>query len=458
MHPLSIGRFAQRYLGLTRWSAFETLFSAVERGERKILIRSCNGAGKTTAIAVITNWMMAYHPESVVLTSAATHIQLRRNLWGEIRRQARETHLFSDHSIGEQHLHVSDKHFAIGISPAVPESAQGYHAPKIMIAVDEATALDRDIMEALLANGTGEDSQIILAYNPLGTASYPYQAERNGEWFVVHLSAFEHPNLTIGHETVKGAVTPHWVRESLAQWSYPVEPHSEGSLEFEGAWYRKTREIATRVLGEWPDDDGEGFFAMYLLERSVASTAEGGQRAMGVDVAHGGEDATVFAFFDGNIQQDFQTMRTRDIIAIAEAIRTHYNAGCTTIAIDDTGIGGGVTDILRSYGIPVHAVNFAAAAKGFQQKPFANARAEMYFILEHEVRNGTVKLLDDEALLQELSALRLDQSELTTRYRFEPKEDLRRRLGRSPDRADATALARYGIWCAQYTPAAPRFL
>ncbi|HYM33920.1 MAG TPA: hypothetical protein VET48_00920, partial [Steroidobacteraceae bacterium] len=379
---MSIADFAEQKLNLHVWSALEELFAAVEAGERRILIRSCNGAGKTTAIAVIVNWMLAYHPESIVLTTASNFIQLRRNLWGEIRRQARNSNLFSASEIREEMIVINDKHFALGISPAVPESAQGYHAPKLVICVDEATAVDRSIMEALLANGTGDDSQVILAYNPLTASSYPYEAERTGEWKIINLSAFDHPNVLSGKEEIKGAVTSTWVRESIKSWSYPVEPESERSFEFENTWYRKTREVAARIFGDWPDDDGEGFFPMYLLKRSTECDASRGEKAMGVDIARGGEDATVFAFFDGNVQQHFFSMRTSDTIEIAEKIIEFRSNGYNIITIDDTGVGGGVTDYLKTKGIDVHAINFGASAHGFFNKEIANARAEMYFVLD----------------------------------------------------------------------------
>jgi hypothetical protein len=184
---------------------------------------------------------------------------------------------------------------------------------------------------------------------------------------------------------------------------------------------------------------------MYLLKRSTECDATRGTRSMGVDIARGGEDATVFAFFDGDVQLDFFTMRTSDIIQIAEKIIEYKNSGYDIITLDDTGVGGGVTDHLKSKGIEPNAVNFGSAAQGFFTKEIANARAEMYFVLDDEIRKEKIQLLDDEMLLQELSSLRLSLTESSRAYRFEPKEDLSKRLGRSPDRADATALARYGI-------------
>ena len=79
------------------------IFDAVESGERKILIRSCNGAGKTTALAAICNWYFTTYKDSIVLTTASSWNQVKRNLWGEIRRQARQAKLYKD-----KKLRISD--------------------------------------------------------------------------------------------------------------------------------------------------------------------------------------------------------------------------------------------------------------------------------------------------------------------------------------------------------------
>jgi hypothetical protein len=124
----------------------------------------------------------------------------------------------------------------------------------------------------------------------------------------------------------------------------------------------------------------------------------------------------------------------------------YYKEVCEIIALDDTGVGGGVTDILRSNGIPCHPINFANAAKGFlnnQHRKIANARAEMYFLLDDELKKKEIKLLDDHKLHQEIAAVRIHHG--GDKYLLENKDDIKKRLGRSPDRADATALARYGL-------------
>ncbi len=454
---IPLKKFASEHLGIVMWDKLEEIFDAVESGKRKILIRSCNGAGKTAALAAICNWKLKMTTDSMVVTTASSHTQVKRNLWGEIRKQAKNANLFEPKQISETFIKITDKHYAIGISPTLPENAQGFHAERMLIVVDEATGVSRDIMNALFGNATGKEAQVILAYNPIDTDSFPFEAEHNGDWHLVQISALDHPNIagkddcSNGTESyipeIKGAVSPQWLADMLPTWSYEVEPGSKDSFIFNAKHWRKTAEVSARILGEWSTESGEGFIPMHQVHRSLEINEERGIKTMGIDIARSGKDETVFAFFDGNTQLPFYAMRTKDLLDIADKAESFYKQGWEIISLDDTGVGGGVTDILKSRAIPCHPVNFGSSAIGFLDTPyrqFANTRAEMYFNLDDELKRSQIKLLDDHKFHQEITAIRI-HSMGSEKYLLENKDDLKKRLGRSPDRADATVLARYGL-------------
>ncbi len=480
-HPIE---FAEQKLGVECWPKLAEIFEAVHAGERKVLVRSCNGAGKTTALAALCNWYLSTYDDAIVLTTASSWMQVKRNLWGEIRRQARTGHLYNDANgkalkLAETAIKLSDKHYMIGIAPDVPENAMGFHAPRMLIAVDEATGVSRDIMDALSGNLTGANAQIVMICNPINMQSYPYEAEQSGEWRLITISAFEHPNVDAGVERIKGAVTRAWIEDRLRSWSYEVEQESGAIfVEWLKTWYHATPIVQARILGEWADMESEGFITMELIQGSVGRcfqpdspvpNEEGRagsadlrvMHALGVDISRGnGGDATVFAFFEGNLQMPFETYHTGDLMHTARRIKSIYDKwiadGLTNdeiaIALDDTGLGGGVSDRLKEMGVPHFAVNFAAKARGFlrNRKELSNARAEMYFVLEEELRDRAIQLHDHKDLHQELTAIRLAVSENSTAYKMEDKNLTKRRLGRSPDYADATALARYALRLHKY--------
>jgi phage terminase large subunit len=440
--------YAKKTLGLTSWSKMDEIYNAVREGKRKILVRSCNGAGKTTALAALCLWKLQHFPDSIILTTASSWTQVSRSLWGEIRQQARRADLYNDKQLSSTQIKLDDKHYAIGLSPGLPENAQGFHAPSMLIAVDEATGVDREIIDALWGNATSKDAQMILIYNPIDATSFPFEAEETGDWHIITISAFDHPNVKSGTEIIPGAVTREWIEDRLKAWSYEVDPKEDENalyIPWLDKYFKKTERIATRVCGEWPLDGGESFIDPLLIRNALSVKVVPGERAMGVDIARSGNDKTVFAFFDGNTQLPFECFFGKNLMKTANRIAELYKLGWRTITLDDTGVGGGVTDRLRELGIPVCAVNFSQSPKNvIRFKDVSNARAEMYFVLEEELRRGEISITNDKELHQELIAPRLKIAPGGA-YALEEKSAITSRLGRSPDKADATALARYGL-------------
>lgn len=346
----------------------------------------------------------------------------------------------------------------------------GFHAPHILVAVDEATGIDREIMDALTGNLTGVDAQIVMICNPIDKDSVPYEAEQSGEWKVIHISALEHPNVQNGTNEIRGAVTREWIEDRVRSWSMEVnlevpdallaESERAFELPWSGKYYRKTALAQARILGEWAQLDEIGFIPMELIEDHIWHTYTPSGvtlRAMGVDISRGlGKDATVYSTFDvredgPDIQTGFHTILDEDLMATADRIKEKYDDAKSqgielVIAIDDTGVGGGVSDRLKRLDVPFYAINFNNRARGFfPGKEIANARAEMYFVLRQELLDGSILLKNFKRFHQELSSVRLALARHGTAYKMEDKDLTKQRLGRSPDYADATALARYGL-------------
>ncbi|HKK27076.1 MAG TPA: hypothetical protein VKB18_03265 [Gemmatimonadota bacterium] len=75
-------------------------------------------------------------------------------------------------------------------------------------------------------------------------------------------------------------------------------------------------------------------------------------------------------------------------------------------------------------------------------KRFLNARAEAYWELRELLEAGEIALPRDEKLFDELVAIRWKPTG-QGKIQIESKDDLRGRLGRSPDRAAAVSMAFY---------------
>jgi hypothetical protein len=111
------------------------------------------------------------------------------------------------------------------------------------------------------------------------------------------------------------------------------------------------------------------------------------------------------------------------------------------ILVDDTGVGGGVTDILRTYGAKVVPINFGSAPT--DKDKYVNFADQLWFDFAEKINE--VSIPDDQKLMEELSG-RLYGYDNRSRKKIESKEDFRKRYGRSPDRADALLLC----FCTNY--------
>lgn len=160
---------------------------------------------------------------------------------------------------------------------------------------------------------------------------------------------------------------------------------------------------------------------------------------IGLDIARFGDDATVFCFRKGRWCFKFEEYAKKDTVEIANiATNLIRELKPARLFLDDGGVGGGVYDILkdRGFGEIVRGVNFGA--RSIDDERYANRRAEMWDAVR-EWLTGNVQLPKDEKLLDDLCSVnkKYDQK---GRLQLESKDDVKKRLGRSPDKADALAL------------------
>ena len=123
------------------------------------------------------------------------------------------------------------------------------------------------------------------------------------------------------------------------------------------------------------------------------------------------------------------------------AERDRVTVGGERIVIDEVGVGGGIVDRLKEQDYRVHGYNGGRSPK---RPTFANLRAESHWHLRTLLEQGHIALPHNEELLDELVAIRW-RATSNGKIQIEPKEDLKNRLGRSPDRADAVVLA-FSAW------------
>jgi len=174
---------------------------------------------------------------------------------------------------------------------------------------------------------------------------------------------------------------------------------------------------------------------------------DGPMSAVGVDVARGGDDQTVLARRWGSWFAPLEKHRgieTPDGQSVAGLIGAALTQGGVA-NIDVIGIGASAYDIARMQGMGVQAINFAEGSQATDRSGtlrFANLRAEAYWGLREALDpegGRMVALPDDPELFGDLRAPRWRMS--ARGIVIENKEEVHKRLGRSPDCGDAVALS-----------------
>lgn len=181
---------------------------------------------------------------------------------------------------------------------------------------------------------------------------------------------------------------------------------------------------------------------------SKATTREpdtDGAVSFGVDVARYGNDRTAIAVKRGRHLSNLVSWRHSSITESAARIEEFANRQHpTAINIDDTGVGGGLTDVLRSHGLPVNGVNFGGKAK--RPDLYPNVSSELWFDFAKQLDGLTINPdlehrpdLFMELTTREWSINERNQRVVQSKSKFKDKN---RALG-SPDLADAVLLAYY---------------
>ena len=157
---------------------------------------------------------------------------------------------------------------------------------------------------------------------------------------------------------------------------------------------------------------------------------------MGVDVARFGNDRSVITLRKGQIIYEPIALQGVSTVELASHVkRLAMERLPKEIYIDGTGVGGGVVDILNSWGIYVNDINFGHKSL---DKQYKNKRTEMWCRMADWIRRGGC-LPQNADLISEIATPYFYYSDDNQKF-LETKKQIRDRLGKSPDLADSLAL------------------
>ncbi|HOV14625.1 MAG TPA: phage terminase large subunit, partial [Spirochaetota bacterium] len=193
----------------------------------------------------------------------------------------------------------------------------------------------------------------------------------------------------------------------------------------------------------------------HFIQKSInkSSPQTDGKESVGCDIASMGNDENVFIKRKGNRVINVQSISAVDIqsierisnkkstLIIADKIKEFVKFDKSIlINIDDTGVGGGVTDVLLTEGYNVTPINFGSSPKDKDKYP--NKRAEMWCEFADQVNDEIICLPNHQKLIEDLETVKY-YYDTKQRRCIVPKELHKKEIGRSPDYGDACILAFY---------------
>lgn len=444
--------FAVDVLAIHSWPRFEDVLVSVRDKSRTLTVGGHKVSKSTAAAALALWWGAAAHPTRdtrTIFTAPSAH-QVKNILWNELTKRLEWLEenrpkvrawlggeLPKDPMSGWRMASGAE---ILGLTSDQPERLAGISGAWVLIVIEEASGYRDDLFAAIQGNEAG-GAKLFALSNPTKPSGWFFDGTTNGEWNVLRISSLESPNVEAGERLVPGLATLEWVERMKRLHGPDPESHPEYQV---------------RVLGVFPERAENQVISMRALKDAQARWRPDleafGPLVIGVDPARYGVDECVIQPVRGMHAYPARILGgATDGHDIAEAVveevlryRRLPEDETVIVVVDGVSTGASAVDMLRYHdahrkrgiiGIVVHE-GFRPA---YDVKRFANARTEAWFALDEWLGHGGRVQPNQELQKEALAALYKFDHE--ARLVMEPKDRMKKRLGRSPNRADALSLA-----------------
>ena len=416
------------------WQA-ETLQECGKPGRKHIAMKACAGPGKTALLAII-GWhrLACYagkgeHPKGAAVS--VTKDNLDANLWPELAKwRARSPFLQAAFTWTKSRIFANDhpetwfldaRGYPKTANPdEVGRTLSGLHSEFPFYLIDESGDIPPNMLRSAEQGLTScKDGLIATAGNTTSHEGMLYYATTTArdQWYVVTITADPDDPMRTPRVDIE------WARQQIEQYGR------------DNPW------VMAYILGQFPPGSLNSLMSLEDVEAAMGrhlpeDAYNWSQKRLGVDVARFGDDRTVIfprqglAAFNPVI---LRHQRTTDIAARVAQAKVKW--GSEMEFVDDTGHWGhGVLDGLLASGYSPIGIMFHGKAINPR---YANKRAEMWFELAEWIKRGGA-IPNIPELVPELTAptYTLNQGKI----QLEDKDQIKKRIGRSPDLGDALAL------------------
>ena len=441
----------------------------------------CGASGKTYSASLYSMvYFLADPAQTSVILTSTTAKMIRKRGWPVIQELYRTckggypAHMV-DSKTTLQAVRGDDKHaiFSIpvldGSTSKAVANIQGIRSPRTMVIVDEATDTPEAAFEACsnLQKGTKEFKFLAIG-NPHSKFDQHgrFATPKNGwssisiedqEWetergVCVRFDGMKSPNMLAGKSKYEFLINEDQIKQAQ---KYDGEDSPKFWKYTRGMW--SPEGVCKTVLSE-------SLIEKYRVMHPATFIRESNMIA-GLDPAFAGGDRCViqlarYGDFD-NGKMGIQLERNEVIELDANSSEpVHFQIANRTrqiceennihpskLAIDATGEGGGLCDILaKTWSSEIQRVEFGGKASDRPVSPedhrpscdvYANKVTELWFSVRQWAINEQLRNMQHDAAIEFCGRMFDDEKRMTI---IERKVDMKSRTGKSPDLADAVAL------------------
>ena len=438
----------------------------------------CGASGKTFGATLFaTVWWVANPTKTSVLLTSTTAKMIRKRMWANLQDLVRKTRGFPgnmvDSKMSLQAVKGDDRHSISAIAVAEGNTSkavaniQGIHAERVMVIIDEATDTPEAAFEACtnLSKGCREFKMLVIGnpsskFDPHGRFCTPAKGWRSvtiedTNWitergFCQRFDGMKSPNVLEGktkypylitHEQVMAAMR-HEGEQSPTFWKF-----TRGFWAPDGM----VKTVLSESLIETHLPNRKILFKGMSTKVAALDPGFGGDRCI-LRFAKVGEsvDNKLTIFFDDIIHISPNAQSTEPVhYQIAARVKEECKMRQIPpdkFAMDSSGEGGGLADILtREWGV-VHRVEFGGSPSAMPvsdedtrpcNEAYDRKVTELWFSMRKWVVEERIAGLDIETM-QEFCGRMFDDSK--RKIAVEPKTIMKQRTGKSPDLADAAVV------------------
>lgn len=397
----------------------------------RLAMKAAKGCGKTTLLSWLAWNFLATRPMPKVVATSISEDNLSDGLWAEMAKwQAKSKYLREKFQWTKTRItcvdhpetwFMSARTWSKSADPAKQaDTLAGLHAEHLLFILDEVGGIPDSVMAAAEAGlATGGDTKLLMAGNPTNLEGPLYRACTNERalWFVREITGDPDDPMRAPR------ISEQWARDQIQKYGR------------DNPW------VLVNVFGKFPPGSLNTLLGIEEVETAMRRNTtvdkyEFAQKRLGVDVARFGDDKTVIFPRQGLMgfrPVEMRNARSNDVAARIMQAKAKWDSEIEFI--DDTGgYGAGVIDaLLQAGGSPI-GVQFAGKAVDSR---YLNKRAEMWFLMAEWIkRGGTLPNIPE--LVGELTTPTYTFK--NGKFQIEEKDQIKDRLGRSPDLADALCL------------------